>query len=114
LHPHPTDTNRARWPNAAIWDLAEAEAQGDLDDMRSHIDPDKVKYVHRQEHIRLMMAQVVGNATTLAALEGVQESDLADYVTGLADRMAMALSDDPERAGIKLESARARYRFIEA
>tara|TARA_R110002096_G_scaffold431621_2_gene647111 strand:- start:422 stop:1576 length:1155 start_codon:yes stop_codon:yes gene_type:complete len=112
--PHPTDTNRARWPNAAIWDLARAEAQGDLDEMRSHVDPDKVKYVHRQEQIRLMMAQVVGNTTTLAALEGVQESDLPDYVTGLADRMAMALSDDPERAGIKLEAARARYRFIEA
>jgi hypothetical protein len=112
--PHPTDTNRARWPNAPIWDLAQAEAQGDLDDMRSHVDPDKVKYVHRQEHIRLMMAQVIGNTTTLAALEGVQESDLPDYVTGLADRMAMALSDDPERASMKLEAARARYRFIEA
>lgn len=112
--PHPTDTNRARWPNAAIWDLAQDEAQGDLDDMRSHIDPEKVKYVHRQEHIRLMMAQVIGNITTLAALEGVQESDLPDYVTSLADRMAMALSDDPERAGMKLEAARARYRFIEA
>jgi|GEM_PF-2527228 len=60
-----------------------------------------------------MMAQVIGNANTLAALEGVQESDLPDYVTGLADRMAMALSDNPERADIKLESARARYRFIE-
>jgi hypothetical protein len=54
------------------------------------------------------------NATTLAALEGVQESDLADYVTSLADRMARALSEGPERAGMKLETARARYRFIEA
>jgi hypothetical protein len=43
LDPHPTDSNRARWLNAAIWDLAQAEAQGDLDDMRSHVDPDKVK-----------------------------------------------------------------------
>ena len=52
--PHPTDTNRARWPNAAIWDLAEAEAQGDLIEMFSHVDPDKVRYVHRQEHSRLI------------------------------------------------------------
>jgi hypothetical protein len=112
--PPPTDTNRARWPNAAIWDMAKAEAQGDLMEMRSYLDPDKVKYVHRQEHQRLIFAQVVGSITTLAALEGVQESDLPDYVTGLADRMATALSDDPERAGMKLEAARARYRFIEA
>jgi hypothetical protein len=111
--PHPTDTNRARWPNAAIWDLAQAEAQGDLQEMRSHIDPDKVKYVHRQEHIRLMMAQVIGNATTLAALEGVQESALPDYLTALADSMAQTLTDDPDRDSKKLEAARARYRFIE-
>jgi hypothetical protein len=36
-----------------------------------------------------------------------------NYVTGLADRMAMALAEDPERASTKLEAARARYRFIE-
>jgi hypothetical protein len=110
---YPTNTNRARWPNAPIWDMAQAEAQGDLQEMRSHVDPDKVKYVHRQEHIRLMMAQVIGNATTLAALEGVQESALPDYVTGLADSMAQALTDDPDRTSKKLEAARARYRFIE-
>lgn len=110
--PHPTDTNRARWPNAPIWDLAQAETQGDLNELRSHVDPEKVRYVHRQEHIRLMMAQVIGNATTLGALEGVQDAELPDYVTGLADRMAMALEDDPERAGMKLEAARARYQFI--
>jgi hypothetical protein len=81
--------------------------------MRSHVDPYKVKYVHRQEHIRLMMVQVIGNATTLAALEGVQESALPDYVTALADSMAQSLTDDPDRASKKLEAARARYRFIE-
>jgi hypothetical protein len=82
--------------------------------MRSHVDPYKVKYVHRQEHIRLMMVQVIGNATTLAALEGVQESALPDYVTALADSMAQSLTDDPGRASKKLEAARARYRFIGA
>ncbi len=111
--PSETDTNRARWPIAPIWELAKAEAQDDLTEMRSYMDPDKVKYVHRQEHIRLMMAQVIGNATTLAALDGVQESDLPKYVTGLANRMAMALTDGPERAESKLKAARARYRFIE-
>jgi transposase len=111
--PSETDSNRARWPSAPIWELAEAEAQGDLTEMRSHLDPDKVKYVHRQEHIRLMMAQVIGNATTLAALEGVQESDLTDYAKALGNRMALTLTDDAERTSAKLEGARARYRFIE-
>jgi hypothetical protein len=60
-----------------------------------------------------MMAQVIGNATTLAALEGVKESDLTDYAKGLGNRMALALTDDAERTSAKLEGARARYRFIE-
>ena len=111
--PSATDSNRARWPNAPIWDMAEAEAQGDLMEMRSHVDPSKVKYIHRQEHTRLMMALILGNVTTLAALEGVQESGLPDYTTRLGERLETALTDDPERAGAKLRAAKTRYRFIE-
>ena len=33
--PHPTDTSRARCPNAPIWDVAQAEMQGDLNEMRA-------------------------------------------------------------------------------
>jgi hypothetical protein len=76
-----------------------AEAEGNLAEMRSYLVPDKVKYVHLQEHTRLMMAKEIGNSTTLAALEGVLESELPDYVVSLVGQMAMSIRDDPGRAG---------------
>ncbi len=111
--PDPTDTNRARWPNHPIWDMAAAEAEGDLSEMRSHLDPDKVRYVHRNEHIRLIMAQLTGNAITLAALQGVPEPQLADHMETLSDRLSEVIRADPERAANKLSEAKGRYRFME-
>ncbi|SIN99001.1 hypothetical protein SAMN05444722_0029 [Rhodovulum sp. ES.010] len=111
--PDPTDSNRARWPNHPIWDMAAAECEGDLTEMRSHVDPDSVRYVHRAEHIRLIMAQLTGNATTLAALEGVPEPELSDHMERLGARLADAIRADPERAANKLTEAKARYRFTE-
>lgn len=111
--PARTDTNRSRWPTAPIWELAQAEVQKDLCEMRSYLPPDKIKEVYRQEHIRLMMGQVVGNITTLAALEGVQAFELPRYGAGLANRIQKALADDTERAEAKLDMSRARYRFVE-
>ena len=73
---------------------------------------DKVKYVHRDEHVRLILAQVVGNATTLAALEGTEEADLTDYMAQVGRRLSEAVSADPERAANKLHEAKSRYRFV--
>jgi len=110
--PDPNDSNRARWPNHAIWDLAAGSSGEDLMELRSHVEPDKVKHVHRAEHIRLILAQVIGNATTLAALEGIQESELIDYMAQVGIRLSEAVRTDPERAANKLSEARGRYRFI--
>ncbi|MFP1646692.1 hypothetical protein [Pontitalea aquivivens] len=111
--PDPTDTNRARWPDHPIWELVSEAAEGDLTEMRSYLDPQKVKHVHREDHIRLIMALLTGNATTLAALEGVPEARLADHMAGLGLRLKEAVRADPERAANKLEEAKGRYRFVE-
>lgn len=110
--PDSTDSNRARWPNHPLWDLVSSASDGDLMELRSHVDPDRVKYVHRDEHVRLILAQVVGNATTLAALEGTEEPDLTDYMVQVGRRLSEAVSADPERAANKLNGARSRYRFV--
>lgn len=106
------DGNRARWPNHEIWDLAAVSSGDDLMEMRSHIDPTQIKYVHRQEHIRLILAQVVGNATTLAALEGIEDIELVDYMEQVGDRLASMVEGDREKAFRKLDEAKERYRFI--
>ncbi|WP_343081439.1 hypothetical protein [Ostreiculturibacter nitratireducens] len=111
--PDPTDTNRARWPNHPIWDLVAATSESDLTEMRSHVDPQKVKHVHREDHVRLIMALLTGNATTLAALEGVSETNLADHMARLGERLREAVRADPERAANKLDEAKGRYRFVQ-
>ena len=109
----PQDTNRARWPNHPLWDLISAETEGDLTEMRSHLPPSQIKHVHRAEHIRLIMAQLTGNAITLAALEGTTEAKLADHMAGMGGRLREAIKADPARAANKLDQAKDRYRFVE-
>ncbi len=111
--PEPADSNRARWPVHPLWARAASVCDEDLMDMRTHLDPDRVRYVQREEHLRLILAQVIGNAITLAALEGTPEDDLEDYMgTTLADNLANAIRTEPRRYGAKLEAAAARYRFV--
>ncbi|PJE27369.1 hypothetical protein SAMN06297129_0704 [Pseudooceanicola antarcticus] len=110
--PDPADSNRARWPLHPIWALAASICEENLLGMRTYLDPEHVKYVHREEHMRLILAQIIGNSITLAALDGIQEDGLEDYLGfTLADRMANAIRAEPERFGAKLEAAAGRYRF---
>ncbi|MCI2400407.1 hypothetical protein [Aliiroseovarius subalbicans] len=110
--PDATDTNRARWANHPIWDLAAVVSDDDLVEMRSYVDANAIKHVHREEHIKMIRAQVIGNATTLAALEGTEEAELADYMVQVGERLSEAVRTDPERASNKLDDAKGRYRFI--
>lgn len=110
--PVANDTNRARWPNQEIWELALSEVSGDLIEMRSYVEPSKIKYVHKQEHIRIIMALLTGNAITLAALEGIESEDLQNHADKLADRLRHSFQADPERAANKLGEAKGRYRFV--
>lgn len=110
--PDPADSNRARWPNHPLWDLVAGEADGDLVEMRSHLDPSDIRHVHRDEHAALIIAQVLGGATTLAALEAVPETDLADFMARLGKRLRASVQDDMPRAANRLAEAKGRYRFL--
>ncbi|MYM55189.1 hypothetical protein [Thalassovita mangrovi] len=110
--PDPFDTNRARWPNHEIWDLAKIESDADLTELRSYLAPSAIKEVHKAEQIKLMMTLAVGNCVTLAALEGIESDNLQDYLEGMGQRLRLDIQADPERAANKLASAKDRYRFI--
>ena len=110
--PDPMDTNRARWPNHEIWDLAKVDADTDLTELRSHVDASAVKEVHKADQIKMILALVFGNCTTLAALEGVESDDLQGYMQDMGERLRMEFQADPERAANKLSKAKERYRFV--
>ncbi|NIY79491.1 hypothetical protein HCZ23_08400 [Celeribacter sp. HF31] len=110
--PDPTDTNRARWPNHEIWDVAKLDADEDLTELRSHVGASAVKEVHKADQIKMILALTLGNCTTLAALEGVESDDLQGYMQDMGERLRMEIQADPERAANKLSKAKERYRFV--
>ncbi|TNE63409.1 MAG: hypothetical protein EP336_17455 [Rhodobacteraceae bacterium] len=67
--PDPMDTNRARWPNHAIWDLAKVDADKDLTELRSHVGASAVKEVHKADQIKMILALTLGNCTTLSVYD---------------------------------------------
>jgi hypothetical protein len=66
--PNLSDTKRARWPNHPLWEIACAEMNDDLFDMRSGVDPDVIKEVHKETHISLVLRNIIGCSLTHAAL----------------------------------------------
>lgn len=110
--PDPSDTNRSRWPNHALWEIACAEINDDLFEMRSGADPNPMKEVHREQHISTLLKQVTGTCITIAALEGCDTSDLTDALMTYGQRMADAAKAAPDRAAKQLQDAKERYIFI--
>ncbi|MGB0497540.1 MAG: hypothetical protein ACPGID_04315 [Rubricella sp.] len=112
--PRGSDKNRSRWPNHPIWDIACAEINDDLLEMRSGCDPAVLKEVDRMQHISLILRNIVGNGVTLAALEGQEPDELPDWFLALGERMRDTVEDDPERAAMHLAKAKERYVFVSA
>lgn len=110
--PDPTDSNRARWPNAPIWDLAHSEVDTDLTELRSHMPASAVKEVYKADQAKLLFGLCLGNCISLAALEGVTEGNLPDYANKMGAKLKEAIAIDPERAANKLSKAKERYRFL--
>lgn len=110
--PDPSDSNRARWPDAPIWDLARGGMADDLLELRSHMDAPAVKDIYRDEQIRVLEAQITGGAITLAALRGTAPDALADAMLATGRVMQARVRADAGHAERKLREAAGRYRFI--
>jgi hypothetical protein len=107
------DTNRSRWPNHPVWGVVEREITGDLFEMTSGAEPERVKTVTRNHLKEVLMKQLVGTAASLAVacdMRGTDElEDLPDSVKRTIDRY---MCEEPERFDEKLGRAESRYHFI--
>ena len=109
--PAPGDTNRARWPNHLLWEIAISEINDDLFEMRSGVDPNPLKEVHQEEHIAMLLRQVTGSSITLAALRQCKADGLAAALDRIAQDMKDQVRSDPLRAAKQLQDAKDRYVF---
>ena len=110
--PAPGDTNRARWPNHPLWEIACAEINDDLEEMRAGVDPQVMKEVHKETHIGLIKRNILGSSITLAALQGYDLADLRDHFTDLSGEMIHQTEKRPAHTRKQLKAAKDRYVFI--
>jgi hypothetical protein len=106
------DPNRARWPNHPLWEIACAEMNCDLTEMRSGADPNPMKEVQREEHIGLIFRNLLGSSITLGALHDTNVDGLEGIFGQLAANMTSEVKAAPERAAKQLQDAKDRYVFI--
>lgn len=110
--PNPNDTNRARWPNHLLWEIACAEMNDDLFEMRSGVDPSLLKEVHKETHISMILRNITGCAVTHAALNGLKSDDLPAHLASLAQEITANLAKRPDKTRKQLDAAKAKYVFI--
>lgn len=105
------DSNRARWPNHAIWGLVMQEVANAHSDMRTFADPDRTKEVNRAQHISDILRNILGCSVTLAALQDSEFSELSGFFQNTAEEMSGMIRKRPEKYAKMLDDAKARYRF---
>uniref|UniRef100_UPI004047A874 hypothetical protein n=1 Tax=Yoonia sp. TaxID=2212373 RepID=UPI004047A874 len=112
--PIPNDSKRARWPNHALWDIAVAEMNDDLFEMRSGVDPILIKEVHKETHISVILRGLSGCALTYAALNGREFTELDASLDELKAEIGALWAKSPEKIRRQLSATKDKYTFITA
>lgn len=106
------DTNRARWPNHPLWDVAASEMNGDLFEMRESADPNPLKEIHKAEKLGQLTQSMVGTAISMAALEGCQFDELPKHWIHISELIGSKVQASPERYAKQLQDPKDRYVFV--
>ena len=110
--PNAGDINRARWPTHPLWEIACAEMNDDLFEMRSGVDPCTIKEVHKETHISMLLRNITGTCLTHAALHDREVGEIPAHLHELAHEMCANLAKRPDNTHKQLEAAKAKYVFI--
>jgi hypothetical protein len=106
------DSNRSRWANHPLWDLVFREVAGELSDMTSGADPQRVKQVRRDHLQETLLKQIIGNAATLS-VAGFQDHELDTLPDSVAATLDRFMREQRDRFEEKRARAAERYDFIE-
>lgn len=107
------DTNRARWPNDLLWETVAAEMNDDLTEMRSGVDPNPLKEVHRETHISVLTRGILGTTISLAALQGVNMDGIGGFLEKTGKEMKDMALQNQVRTEKQLKRPKDRYVFVQ-
>jgi hypothetical protein len=103
------DSNRSRWPISELWALVHNEAENNLFEMRSGVDPNLVKLVQKAAYDKLLAGQMTGLLVSRAALNGLETGELPAFASSVGTEMAEFIANSPVRFERKFALASGRY-----
>lgn len=106
------DTHRSRWPVHPLWRMAGEAMAGDLAEMTSNAEPQRVKEVKQKAHAELLRRQIQGTQASLAVIEGYVPREYLDFLAIAHDQAAVDARENPDDLEEKMAKARRRYVFI--
>ena len=95
-----------------IWEMACAEMNGDLFEVRSGVAPGTIKQVHCETHMSLLLRNITGCAITHAALQNITFSNMSSHFDTLGNGMKAYVKSRPQHTRRQLKAAKDRYAFI--
>ncbi|WP_100259597.1 hypothetical protein [Qipengyuania seohaensis] len=108
-----SDSNRARWPNDALWDMARRQIGADLFEMRSFVEPGAVKLVQLDAYDQMLASQIRGLLISRAAANGIEAPELAQFAMANAKEIVSQIKSgefDFERR-LMISSGRVRVLY---
>ena len=106
------DTNRARWPDSQLWQAVRLELDDDLFEMRSFVDPDRVKEVIKEQQRLILERQILGLNVSLAAFDGIAPEGFEAFLDRTPNASKRLSRNHKVPIGERLEKASGRYVFM--
>lgn len=104
-----SDSNRARWRNHEIWDLARHAFNQDMEELSSMVDRAKLDLLIFNTTDDFLHNQIAALLVARAGLNAVPHHDLARFAASTLDTIAKDWKASPAKTLAKLNKARIKY-----
>lgn len=84
----------------------------DLFEMRSGVDPSRIKEVHKETHISTLVRGIAGCAIAYAALNGRKYTELHESMRNLTQEITTIWEKSPDKTRKHLREVTEKYVFI--
>ena len=108
------DRNRARWPNAPLWDLIAEQLQEDLFEMCSKAEPGAIKEVIRKHHRDMLFNQVIGLSASWAVAAGYDSERKHEAINAVVKDIRKYAVRESKALANKMERVAERIMFLES
>ncbi len=103
------DTNRARWPDHPLWDIAREAFSRDFADLQSMVDRATIDDMLRARSDDQLCAQITSGLLSRTALFNMKDPIIHEFARITLEKILAEWTRNPQRMKEKLAQARVRY-----